>query len=167
MSPGLMPDELLKKLPHLHMILCEYDMLLAEGIRFTQRLEHHNKPYTVRIVEGEGHGWDKPPPMAPKESVFIEYGKATDSIARWLGRGCETDKESIKIRSIGNQAEYTAGARLPHFDSRVIRTLYSRAYRTETREEEAVEEAVEEASEIPGLDDMLKRLIVPSGQKSD
>lgn len=95
MSPGLMPDELLKKLPHFHMILCEYDMLLAEGIRFAQRLEHHNKPYTVRIVEGEGHGWDKPPPMAPKESVFIEYGKATDSIARWLGRGCETDQESV------------------------------------------------------------------------
>ncbi|KAG6038739.1 hypothetical protein E4U41_003766 [Claviceps citrina] len=95
MSPGLMSDDLLKKLPHCHMILCEYDMLLAEGIRFAERLERLNLSYTVRIVEGEGHAWDKPPPMTPKESVFIEYGKATDSIARWLGRDCETDHDSV------------------------------------------------------------------------
>ncbi|QUC16686.1 uncharacterized protein UV8b_00927 [Ustilaginoidea virens] len=95
MSPGLMPDDLLKKLPHLHMILCEYDMLLAEGIRFAERLEQNDVPFTVRVVEGEGHAWDKPPPMTPKESVFVEYGKATDSIARWLGRDCEVDGESV------------------------------------------------------------------------
>lgn len=95
MSPGLMPDELLKKLPHFHMVLCEYDMLLAEGIRFAERLEQNDMPFTVRIVEGEGHGWDKPPPMSPKPSVFVEYDKATDSIARWLGRNCETDRESV------------------------------------------------------------------------
>lgn len=94
MSPGLMSDELLKKLPHFHMVLCEYDMLLAEGVRFAERLEQNDKPFTVRIVEGEGHAWDKPPPMGPKESVFVEYGKATDSIARWLGRARETDTES-------------------------------------------------------------------------
>ncbi|KAK2595923.1 hypothetical protein QQS21_006518 [Conoideocrella luteorostrata] len=95
MSPGLMPDDLLKRLPHFHMVLCEYDMLLAEGIRFAERLEQNNSSFTVRIVEGEGHAWDKPPPMAPKDSVFVEYGKATDSIARWLGRDCETDQESV------------------------------------------------------------------------
>lgn len=94
MSPGLMSDDLVKKLPHFHMILCEYDMLLAEGIRFAERLDQHDMPFTLRIVEGEGHAWDKPPPMAPKESVFVEYAKATESIARWLGRDYETDKES-------------------------------------------------------------------------
>ncbi|OAA44425.1 Alpha/beta hydrolase fold-3 [Metarhizium rileyi] len=93
-SPGLMSDDLVKRLPHFHMILCEYDMLLAEGIRFADRLEQHNMPFTLRIVEGEGHAWDKPPPMTPKESVFVEYSKATESIARWLGRNYETDQES-------------------------------------------------------------------------
>ncbi|KAG6115626.1 hypothetical protein E4U14_000754 [Claviceps sp. LM454 group G7] len=100
MSPGLVPDEILKKLPHLHMVLCEYDMLLAEGIRFVERLENLNLPYNVRIVEGEGHAWDKPPPMTPKESVLVEYGKATDSIAQWLGRSCETDQESMGSKRV-------------------------------------------------------------------
>ncbi|KAG5915893.1 hypothetical protein E4U42_007881 [Claviceps africana] len=95
MSPGLMSDDLLKKLPHLHLILCEYDMLLAEGIRFVERLNQLDVPCTVRVVEGEGHAWDKPPPMTPKESVLVEYGKATESISRWLGRDCETDQESV------------------------------------------------------------------------
>ncbi|KAG6013869.1 hypothetical protein E4U54_006204 [Claviceps lovelessii] len=95
MSPGLMPDDLLKKLPHIHMILCEYDMLLAEGVRFAERLERLDVPCTVRIVEGERHAWDKPPPITPKESVSIEYGKAIERISRWLGRDCESDQVSV------------------------------------------------------------------------
>jgi acetyl esterase/lipase len=95
LSPGLMPDELLHKLPPVHLCLCEYDMLLAEGIRFAKRLETNQLPVTLRIVEGEKHGWDCPPPMAPKESVNIEYGEATMSIAKWLGREHGTDTESM------------------------------------------------------------------------
>ncbi|KAM4064701.1 alpha/beta hydrolase fold domain-containing protein [Hirsutella rhossiliensis] len=94
LSPGLMSDELVKKLPPMHLCLCEYDMLLAEGVRFAQRLQCHDKSFSIRIVDGEAHAWDKPPPMAPKESVNVEYGEATQAMARWLGRDCETDRES-------------------------------------------------------------------------
>ncbi|POR33666.1 Arylacetamide deacetylase [Tolypocladium paradoxum] len=98
LSPGLMPDELLKKLPPIHLCLCEYDMLLAEGVRFAKRLQFHGKPFSMRVVDGEAHAWDKPPPMAPKESVNVEYGEATEAMARWLGRDCETDRESMSSR---------------------------------------------------------------------
>ncbi|RDA87376.1 hypothetical protein CP532_6995 [Ophiocordyceps camponoti-leonardi (nom. inval.)] len=98
LSPGLMSDELLRKLPPLHLCLCEYDMLLAEGFRFAQRLQYHGKTFSMRIVKGEAHGWDKPPPLMPKESVAVEYGEATRVVARWLGRDCETDRESTGSR---------------------------------------------------------------------
>lgn len=95
LSPGLMPDEMLAKLPPLHLCLCEYDMLLAEGIRFANRLEAMGKTFSMRLVEGERHGWDNPPPMAPKESVGTEYGEAVQAIASWLGQSGDTDQESI------------------------------------------------------------------------
>ena len=98
MSPGLMPDELLKHLPPIHMVLCEYDMLLAEGIRFAERLRGQEKALRVRIVDKEGHAWDKPPLMAPKPSVYVEYGKATSSMASWLGLDTETDVESVSSK---------------------------------------------------------------------
>lgn len=94
-SPGLMSDALLKKLPPVHLCICEYDMLLAEGIRFAERLDQNDKTFTFRLVDGEGHAWDKPLPMTPKPSVFVEYGKATHSVARWLGRERQTDQESV------------------------------------------------------------------------
>lgn len=96
MSPGLMPDSLLRKIPPVHLVLCEYDMLLAEGRKFADRLSDAGRPFTLRVVEGEKHGWDNPPPMAPKESVGIEYTEAVESMASWLGRKCETDTESMR-----------------------------------------------------------------------
>ncbi|KAF7559825.1 hypothetical protein G7046_g4319 [Stylonectria norvegica] len=96
LSPGLMPDDLLNELPPVHLVLCEYDMLLAEGMRFANRLSAAKKNFSMRLVEGEKHGWDNPPPMAPKESVGVEYGEAVQSIAGWLGRDCETDTESMR-----------------------------------------------------------------------
>jgi acetyl esterase/lipase len=96
LSPGLMPDELLKKLPPIHLVLCEYDMLLAEGLKFSNRLKAANKKFTLRIVEGERHAWDCPPPMSPKESVAIEYQEAVETMASWFGQKCETDTESMR-----------------------------------------------------------------------
>ncbi|CAM1511161.1 Fc.00g086740.m01.CDS01 [Cosmosporella sp. VM-42] len=96
LSPGLMSDDLIKKLPPIHLVLCEYDMLLAEGKRFADRLTEADKPHNLRVVEGEKHGWDNPPPMAPKESVGVEYGEAVQAMAGWLGRDCETDRESMR-----------------------------------------------------------------------
>lgn len=95
LSPGLMPDELLVQLPPIHLTLCEYDMLLAEGKRFYERLQESKLQVTCRIVEGERHGWDNPPPLVVKESVYVEYGEATESIGNWLGTGADTDKDSL------------------------------------------------------------------------
>ncbi|KAI0409501.1 Alpha/Beta hydrolase protein [Xylaria palmicola] len=85
LSPGLMPDELVDRLPPVHLCLCEHDMLLAEGRLFAERLEKRGKPYSVRIVEGEKHAWDKPPPLAPKASVAFEYDISIAAVKSWLG----------------------------------------------------------------------------------
>ncbi|KAF4125266.1 Carboxylesterase family [Geosmithia morbida] len=96
LSPGLMPDSLLRRLPPIHLCLCEYDMLLAEGLRFANRLSIDGLPIRCRIVEGEKHAWDNPPPMSLKPSVWAEYAAAIQSIADWLGVSNDTDKESLK-----------------------------------------------------------------------
>ncbi|KKA27654.1 hypothetical protein TD95_001259 [Thielaviopsis punctulata] len=84
LSPGLMEDELVKKLPRIHFCLCEHDMLLAEEFRFIDRLKAANKDVSHRIVLDEKHAWDKPMPVAPKPSVFEEYRAALDEAKRWL-----------------------------------------------------------------------------------
>ncbi|KAH0496470.1 hypothetical protein TgHK011_003824 [Trichoderma gracile] len=96
LSPGLMPDDLLEKLPPIHLCLCEYDMLLAEGLRFADRLKKMDKEHNLRIVAKEKHAWDCPPPMVQKESVEVEYGEATQAIANWLGQQHDTDRESMR-----------------------------------------------------------------------
>jgi acetyl esterase/lipase len=84
LSPGLMSDELLDKLPPIHLCLCEWDMLLAEGLTFAERLKLRNKVISVRVVTQEKHGWDKPPPFTPKESVGTEYSEALKSVNGWF-----------------------------------------------------------------------------------
>ncbi|KAH8156636.1 hypothetical protein CIB48_g11617 [Xylaria polymorpha] len=84
LSPGLMPDELVDRLPPVHLCLCEYDMLLAEGQLFGERLEKHGKRVSVRVVEGEKHAWDKPLPLGPKGSVAFEYDIAIAAVKNWL-----------------------------------------------------------------------------------
>ncbi|KAK4073359.1 hypothetical protein Purlil1_13029 [Purpureocillium lilacinum] len=76
LSPGLMSDELLDRLPPVHLCLCEYDMLLAEGMRFKERLRIRNKMVNVRTVAGEKHAWDKRPAIASKGSIRAEYSEA-------------------------------------------------------------------------------------------
>ncbi|KFH44565.1 Arylacetamide deacetylase-like protein [Hapsidospora chrysogenum ATCC 11550] len=120
LSPGLMPDELLKNLPPVHLCLCEYDMLLAEGMRFARRLQQAGKQHTCRIVAGERHGWDKPPPMAPKESVQIEYDQATQAIAKWLGTNNDTDRESLMSMKTKRPRLKRPGY-LPSFRSKTMR----------------------------------------------
>jgi hypothetical protein len=71
-------------------------MLLAEGLRFAERLKALKKTVTVRVVAKEKHAWDCPPPMVQKESVEVEYGEATQAIANWLGQEHDTDRESMR-----------------------------------------------------------------------
>ncbi|PHH52874.1 Arylesterase [Ceratocystis fimbriata CBS 114723] len=84
LSPGLMEDALLKKMPPTHFCLCEHDMLLAEEFRFISRLKAANRDVTHRIVLDEQHAWDKPMPFAPKPSVMEEYTVTINEIRRWI-----------------------------------------------------------------------------------
>nr|ODN94593.1 hypothetical protein L204_04726 [Cryptococcus depauperatus CBS 7855] len=84
LSPALAPNDMINKLPPVHMTLCEYDMLYAEGISFQKRLEKEGKEVSVRVLKGERHAWDKPPPLAPKGSVQVEYEAAVAVMESWL-----------------------------------------------------------------------------------
>jgi acetyl esterase/lipase len=84
LSPGLMPDEMLDRLPPIHLCLCEYDMLLTEGLTFAERLRLRGKKIEARVVLGAKHAWDKPPPIVPRVSMGIEYGAALGSVRRWI-----------------------------------------------------------------------------------
>lgn len=95
MSPALMPDEMLLKLPPVHQCLCEFDMLLKEGQDFTKRLQSHGLTVSERFVKEAQHAWDKPPPMEYKETAAEEYNAATQAIASWLGLDHDTDRESV------------------------------------------------------------------------
>lgn len=85
LSPGLMPDDLIDKLPPVQLCLCEYDMLLAEGKRFAERVQGRGKEVAYRVVKEAKHAWDKPPPFSPPESMGVEYAEAVRAMARWLG----------------------------------------------------------------------------------
>lgn len=85
LSPGLMPDDLIDKLPPVQLCLCEYDMLLAEGKRFAERVQGRGKELGYRVVKEAKHAWDKPLPFSPPESMGVEYAEAVRAMARWLG----------------------------------------------------------------------------------
>lgn len=76
LSPGLMPDDLIDRLPPVYMCLCEHDMFLAEGMRFKERLRMRDKMINVRVVAGEKHAWDKRPAISFKRSIRAEYDEA-------------------------------------------------------------------------------------------
>ncbi|OCF57792.1 hypothetical protein L486_05257 [Kwoniella mangroviensis CBS 10435] len=84
LSPGIAPDELLKKLPPVCITVCEYDMLRAEGMDFVDRLQKMGKDVEWNEIKGEKHGWDKPPPLYPKESVGREYTRIFGVAKNWL-----------------------------------------------------------------------------------
>lgn len=86
LSPGLMPNDLIDKLPPVQLCLCEYDMLLAEGKRFVARLEDRKKTVGYRVVKEAKHAWDKPLPFSPPANMGEEYGEAVRVIAGWLGK---------------------------------------------------------------------------------
>jgi acetyl esterase/lipase len=91
-SPLFASDEILGRIPNIHLCLCGADTLAPEGLAFGQRLEllgsqedrevDKDREVIVRVVEEVRHGWDKPPlPLAT--SVSEEYNAAGHSIQRW------------------------------------------------------------------------------------
>ncbi|KAJ4108656.1 hypothetical protein NW768_012203 [Fusarium equiseti] len=82
LSPSRMPDDLLERLPPVYLCLCEHDMLAAEGIAFSKRLEDHSIEVHVQLIPGARHGWDKAP--TPADTVAQAYTEASRLIKDWL-----------------------------------------------------------------------------------
>ncbi|KAF5556387.1 lipase [Fusarium phyllophilum] len=82
LSPSRMPDDLLERLPPVYLCLCEHDILAAEGVAFSKRLEDHSIEIYVRIIPGARHGWDNAP--TPADTVAKAYNEASKLIKDWL-----------------------------------------------------------------------------------
>lgn len=96
LSPGIAETALLREaLPNeIIMHTCEWDMLLAEGIKFKDRLisKEINKNVVYTMVEGVPHGWDKAPnPIKPTPGVKEFYLNACDELRRVFA---EVDKKA-------------------------------------------------------------------------
>ncbi|KAL1879694.1 hypothetical protein VTK73DRAFT_6869 [Phialemonium thermophilum] len=100
LSPGLMPDEMLHRLPPMHLCVCEWDMLLPEALTFAERLNSAHKSVIVRIVAKEKHAWDKPPPIQPKESMAIEYAAAIETLRHCLKHAEENNDQTAHFSKL-------------------------------------------------------------------
>lgn len=78
-SPALAPDEMIcNALPQdIQMWLCEWDMLLAEGQLFADRLERLGKRVDNKLIPRVPHGWDKSAnPFRDQKAIDVLYTKA-------------------------------------------------------------------------------------------
>jgi putative ergosteryl-3beta-O-L-aspartate hydrolase len=78
-SPGLAPDHMLRDgLPaDIQMWLCEWDMLLAEGKKFSKRLQKLGKSVEESLIEAVPHGFDQSPnPWRDQEKIDHLYERA-------------------------------------------------------------------------------------------
>ncbi|KAF2281560.1 uncharacterized protein EI97DRAFT_33315 [Westerdykella ornata] len=85
LSPGRAPREMLQVLPDdIVMMCCEWDMLLAEGERFRDRLRGEvGKNVRFHCVPGVPHGWDKAPnPLRESPGAREQYGVACGELRR-------------------------------------------------------------------------------------
>ncbi|KAK2129161.1 Alpha/Beta hydrolase protein [Fusarium oxysporum II5] len=82
LSPSLMPEDLVERLPPVCFCLCEHDMLTAEGIAFAKCLEDHSIEVYVRVSPDARHGWDKAP--NPADTVAQAYNEVSELIRKWL-----------------------------------------------------------------------------------
>ncbi|ROT42214.1 carboxylesterase A [Sodiomyces alkalinus F11] len=97
LSPGLMPAEMMNKLPPLHLCLCEHDMLLAEGLYFADRAKEAGRVVTSRVVPGQKHAWDKTLPFnAIDASIAVEYEAAIVTMRHWLSG----DAPGLNVKTI-------------------------------------------------------------------
>jgi putative ergosteryl-3beta-O-L-aspartate hydrolase len=80
-------------------VLCEWDMLQAEGHTFADRIRARGKAVGVRVVDKEKHAWDKPPPLSLKPSAQVEYDKAIEAMKAWIigGGGAGGDAAAAAV----------------------------------------------------------------------
>jgi len=61
----------------IQMWLCEWDMLLAEGEKFSERLGKLGKDVKTELIPGVSHGWDKSPnPFRDQKRTDALYKRA-------------------------------------------------------------------------------------------
>lgn len=92
LSPGVAPTHMLDALPNdIVMMCCEWDMLLAEGERFRDRLvKELGKNVHYHCVPGVPHGWDKAPnPLRESPGARDQYMIACRELRRMFGVGEE------------------------------------------------------------------------------
>lgn len=85
LSPGVAPTRMLEALPDdIVLFCCEWDMLLAEGERFRDRLQKDlGKRVHYHCVPGVPHGWDKAPnPLRESPGVRQQYLVACKELKR-------------------------------------------------------------------------------------
>jgi acetyl esterase/lipase len=96
LSPGVAPNYMLDKLPNdIVMFCCEWDMLLAEGERFRDRLVHElGKRVHYHCVPGVPHGWDKAPnPIRESPGARDQYNIACKELRRMFNIGDEAEED--------------------------------------------------------------------------
>ncbi|KAK5092046.1 hypothetical protein LTR70_007913 [Exophiala xenobiotica] len=87
-SPSLAPDHMIVDgLPQrIQMWLCEWDMLLAEGERFSERLSGLGKDVKTELITGVPHGWDKSPnPFRDQKRTNELYERAAGYLRSVFG----------------------------------------------------------------------------------
>jgi acetyl esterase/lipase len=85
LSPGVAPKRMLAALPDdIVLFCCEWDMLLAEGEKFRDRLKNDlGKRVHYHCVPGVPHGWDKAPnPLRESPGAREQYMVACKELRR-------------------------------------------------------------------------------------
>lgn len=100
-SPALAPDHMIiDGLPQrIQMWLCEWDMLLAEGERFTERMLELGKDVDAETIPGVPHGWDKSPnPFRAQKKTDALYERSAAYLRGVFG---EADRRATVGEGIG------------------------------------------------------------------
>ncbi|KEQ63732.1 alpha/beta-hydrolase [Aureobasidium melanogenum CBS 110374] len=108
LSPGIAPTDLLAEaLPQeIIMHTCQWDMLLAEGEKFRDRLlgKGINKSVHYKMIEGVPHGWDKAPnPLKPTPGVKEHYLNATDHLRRIFAKQGGSAPEDATVGGVAGE----------------------------------------------------------------
>lgn len=100
-SPALAPDHMIiDGLPlRIQMWLCEWDMLLAEGERFTERMLDLGKDVKAETIPAVPHGWDKSPnPFRDQKRTDALYERSAAYLKGVFG---EADRRATVGEGIG------------------------------------------------------------------
>uniref|UniRef100_A0A1X7TZZ6 Hormone-sensitive lipase n=1 Tax=Amphimedon queenslandica TaxID=400682 RepID=A0A1X7TZZ6_AMPQE len=92
-SPVNSPDELLKGLPLINIIVCSLDPLLDDGIMMAQRLKSLDQPVTLTVMENLSHGYLS---LTGTEQLNAAYAKSIAMMKQALMVGVQQENNSEK-----------------------------------------------------------------------